>query len=122
VLYHFDTNGKLTTVDLGGRFIKNIAVTQTGDTLYFEDYAQGSYNVGKLSSNGQLQILHRNCALVGVVGNTLYFGSIDSSGLVTRVYKNERGGPVLVKTFQTPVRSEDIMISQNGQVSTSTQT
>jgi hypothetical protein len=118
-VYHFDTNGHLTTVDLGGRLIKRVAVTQTGNTLYFEDYAQGTFNVGMLTSQGHLEILYRNRALVAVVGNTLYIGTINSSGLVTHVYKKDEGGsPVLVKTFQTPVPSAEIRVSHDGEVST----
>lgn len=113
VLYHFDTNDNITNVDVGNRFLKNIAVTQTGDTLYFEDFAAGTFNIGELPLNGQISIIDRNRALIGVVGNSAYTGTLNSAGLVTAVYKDDS---VLVKTLATPMKASDILLTQDGQI------
>lgn len=113
VVYHFDTNGNINSVNLGGRYIKNVAVSETGDTLYFEDYAAGSFNIGELPLNGQVNIMYRDRALVGVVGNTVYLGTINSSGLVTAVYTDQS---VLVKTLHNPVKASDIILTNTGKV------
>ena len=115
IVYHFDTNGNMSEVYLGGRFIKNIAVTQTGNQLYFEDYASGSFNV-LCRTQGVVQLIKLNSALVDVVGNTLYYGSIDSNGLVTAVYKWENGVSTLVSTLQTPTMASQIDVTSDGKV------
>lgn len=118
VVYHFDTNNNLTDVDLGGRIIKNIAVTTTGDVLYFEDFAEGTFNLLSYS-NGTTELLYRDTALICVVDNTLYYGSLNSNGYVTAVYRyNASGQPTLMKTLKTPTLASQISVSDDGTVST----
>lgn len=117
VIYHYDTNGNINRVSLGGRYIKNIAVSQTGNILYFEDELDGTFNVLYLQQ-GVLHTVILKGALIEVVGNTLYYGSINSNGLVTEVYKyddaTEQG--VLVAALTQPTLAEEITVNQNGKV------
>jgi len=116
VVYHFDTNGTLTQVDLGGRLIKNIAVTETQNILYFEDYAAGTFNVLSLD-NGQIQVVQRNAALIGAAGTTLFYGQINQAGLVTSVYKEASDGTaVLVSNMKAPVLAGNITITADQHV------
>jgi hypothetical protein len=116
LVYHFDTNNDLSTIDLGGRLIKNIAVTTTGNTLYFEDYAEGSFNVLSYT-NGSTQLLERNAALITVVDNTLYYGQINSTGYVTAVYQfTSTGGSSLVKKLPSPTLASQIDVEDDGTV------
>ncbi len=117
VVYHYDTNSNLNLVYLGGRYIKNIEVTQTGNNLYFEDYAAGTFNV-LCRSQGVVYLVNRNSALVSVQDDTLYYGSINQSGLVNAVYKydNTAGTGVLVATLQNPAMANRIQITSDGQV------
>lgn len=121
LVYHFDTNGDLTQVDLGGRLIKNIAVTQTQNILYFEDYAAGTFNVLSRDA-GAIQLVQRNAALIGVVQTTLFYGQINSSGLVTAVYKlTASGASQLVSSLATPMLAANISITADEKVKVSNQ-
>lgn len=116
LVYHFDTNNNLTTIDLGGRIIKNIAVTTTGDVLYFEDFADGTFNLLSYTS-GTTNLLYRNAALISVLDNTLYYGTLDSNGYVTAVYRyNSTGQPTLIKTLSVPTLASKISVSDDGTV------
>ncbi|GLG01271.1 hypothetical protein Alches_13100 [Alicyclobacillus hesperidum subsp. aegles] len=117
-LYHIGTMSHVTQVPIGGRFIKNIALTATGDNLYFEDYMGGSFNVLYFDSQDVAHLVKLNAALVDVVGNTLYYGDINSEGLVTAVYRysNQSGQSALVKTLATPTLAANIDITDAGGV------
>lgn len=116
-IWHIGTMSHLTQVAIGDRFIKKIALSQTGDKLYFEDYLNGSYNVLYFDSNFVAHRVQLNAALVDLVGNTLYYGDINSSGLVTSVYKyTDSGQSSLVSTLQKPTASDDIDITSSGAV------
>jgi hypothetical protein len=117
VVYHYDTNSNLNEVYLGGRYVKNIAVSQTGNKLYFEDYVSGSFNV-LVSNQGSVQLVSRNSALIDVQDNTLYYGTVDQNGMVTAVYKYEdtTGTGVLVSSLQSPTLASSIEITADGQI------
>jgi hypothetical protein len=117
VVYHYDTNSNLNVIYLGGRYIKNIEVSQTGNQLYFEDYVSGSFNV-LVRSQGSVHLISRNSALISVADNTLYYGSVDQNGLVTAVYKydDSTGTGVLVSNMQQPTLASEIEITSDGQV------
>ncbi|SIT03782.1 hypothetical protein [Alicyclobacillus vulcanalis] len=117
-LYHIGTMSNVSLVPVGGRYIKNIAITQTGSKLYFEDYADGSFNVLSLNDQGTIRLIKRDAALVAVVGNTLYYGGINGQGLVTAVYRYDAstGASTLVKTLASPTLAADIEITDNGSV------
>ncbi len=117
LVYHYDTNSNLNMVYLGGRFIKNIDVSQTGNQLYFEDYVSGTFNV-LVRNQGSIQLIARNSALITVQGNTLYYGPVNQNGLVTAVYRydSSTGSGVLVENLQSPTLASNIQITQNGQV------
>lgn len=115
VLYHYDTNGNINRVHLGGVFVKNVAVTLTGDILYYEDYSNGTFNVMS-DNNGTIQTIQQGGALIDVVNNTLYYGVINNQGLVTAVYKLVNGQGVLVSTLAQPELAEKISVNSNGQI------
>ena len=118
VVYHFNTNSDLSVVDLGGRFIKNIALTQTGNILYFEDHAAGSFNV-LYRQNGSVNLISLNAALIAVVNRTLYYGTVNQNGLVTAVYKEDNlsGTKTLVQTLTQPALAASIRVDNNGAIS-----
>ncbi|QSO51648.1 hypothetical protein JZ785_23060 [Alicyclobacillus curvatus] len=85
VMYHYDTNGNLTHVHLGGRYVTHAAATSTSAIVYFQDFALGTPNLLMLDHSGNVIVLQRNAALLRVIGNTLYYGKLDSQGNVTEV-------------------------------------
>lgn len=85
VMYHYDTNGNLTHVHLGGRYVTHAAATSTSAIVYFQDFALGTPNVLMRDHLGNVIVLQRNAALLRVIGNTLYYGKLDSQGNVTQV-------------------------------------
>lgn len=116
-VYHIGTMSHVTQVPVGARFIKNIAISETGDRLYFEDRLNGSYNVLYFDNQDVAHRVELNAALVTVVGNILYYGQIDANGLVTSVYRmDESGQSTLVSTLKTPSLAADIDITNSGQV------
>lgn len=123
VIYHFDTNGNMYYTHFGGRFIKNIAVSQTGDILYFEELSGGTYKVGYLLQSAHLQhwsvhIIQQNAGLIGVVQNTFYYGSVNPQGLVTNVYQYtlKTGQSKLIGHLKYPYIARDLQISDNGKI------
>jgi hypothetical protein len=116
VVYHFDTNGRINIVDLGGRYIKNIGVTQSSNCLYFEDAVPGTFNVGVVTPDGAVKILYHGWALITVAGDTAYIGALDPSGKVIGVYRDENGIPQLVKRLDSPAKAQDIHVSEDGEV------
>ncbi|WAH36500.1 hypothetical protein [Alicyclobacillus dauci] len=122
-VYHIGTMKHVTQVPTGGRYIKNIAIAQTGDKLYFEDRVNGSYNVLYFDTQYVAHRVQLNAALVAVVGNTVYYGQIDNNGLVTAVYRMDSGGQsTLVSTLQKPTLAADIDITESGQVQVNSST
>ena len=85
VMYHYDTNGNLNHVHLGGRFVTHAAATATTAIVYFQDFDLGTPNLLMLDTAGNITVLQRNAAVLRVIGNTLYFGKLDSQGNVTEV-------------------------------------
>lgn len=116
-LYHIGTMKDVSEVPIDGRYIKNIAISETGDKLYFEDRLDGSYNVLYFDSENVPHRVQLNAALVSVVGNVLYYGDIDSNGLVTSVYKlGDNGQSTLVSTLKSPTLAADIDIDDDGKI------
>lgn len=114
-VYHIGTMSNVSDVPIGGRFIKNIAVSETGDRLYFEDRINGSYNVLYFDSQNVPHLVELNAALVQVVGNTLYYGKINSNGYVISVYKLDANGQSqLISTLPSPTLAADIDITDSG--------
>lgn len=85
VMYHYDTNGNLNHVDLGGRYVTNADTTATSNIVYFQDFALGTPNMLMRDNQGKITVLQRNAALIRVVGNTVYYGLLDQQGNVTQV-------------------------------------
>lgn len=122
-IYHIGTMSHVTQVPIGGRFIKNIAISQTGDRLYFEDRLNGSYNVLYFDSQDVAHRVQLNAALVGVLGNMLYYGQIDAKGLVTSVYTmDEKGKSTLLSTLPAPTLASDIDITDSGKIQVNSST
>lgn len=116
-IYHIGTMKHVTQIPIGGRFIKNIAVSETNHRLYFEDRLNGSYNVLYFDDQYVPHRVHLNAALVTVVGNTLYYGKINGSGLVTSVYKLDgNGNSTLIKTLSNPTSASNIQVSNSGDI------
>jgi hypothetical protein len=139
LLYYFDTNGTPSVLYLSGRLIQNVDVGQTNGVMFFQDYAEGTKNVLTYESH-QVSLVQRNSVLLGVVGNDVYYGTLDSSGLVTEVYDYptssastatssstntlgsgmtttpDNGPPKLVQTLTTPVDASHIKITSDRKV------
>lgn len=134
-IYHFDTNGAMTVMYLGGRMIQDVDVGETNGDLFFQDYAEGTKNV-LLYQNHATSLIQRNSVILGVVNNDLFYGTLNSDGLVTQVYDyptaesaaqnqtanttgaqdTQSGPPALVKTLDTPVDAGRISITDQKQV------
>lgn len=124
VLYHYGTNSyggstDLTTIDLGGRYVTNVSVTSTTNQMYFQDFASGTPNV-LVYENHQVSLIQRNSVLLRVLNDTMYYGTLDSNGMVTTVYKYQSGAPSQVAQLSAPVNPANVFINQQGQVDTTT--
>jgi hypothetical protein len=123
VVYHYDTDGNLFQTHFGGLDIRNISVSQTGDILYFEDYAGGTFNVGYLTQSPHLNhwsvhLIQTNAGLIGCVGNTFYYADVNSQGLATSVFKYNlaTAQSTFVANLKNPVVARDIDVSANGSI------
>jgi hypothetical protein len=122
-VYHIGTMKHVTQVPVGGRYIKNIALSSDGTRLYFEDRLNGAYNVLYFDNQYVSHRVQLNAALVGVVGNDVYYGDIDQNGLVTTVYKmNTNGQSTVVSTLPSPTLAANINITASGQIQTESST
>ena len=119
ILYHYDTNSNLSQIDLGGRYVSNVAVTSTTNHLFFQDFALGTPNVLEYK-NHQVNLIQRNTALLRVINDTMYYGALDSNGLVTTVFKYENGTSSQVTALATATDPKSLFINQDGQVIVST--
>lgn len=140
LLYHFDTNGTPTVLSMDGRLVQNVDVGQTNGDLFFQDFAEGTKNV-LLYENNTPHLIQRNCVILGVVDNDLYYGALDSNGFVDEVFvypttspsaassggstnttssnqstTPDNGPPSLVKTLSTPVEPSRISITNDKQI------
>lgn len=116
VLYHFDTNGNMNAVDVGGRFLSNIGLSQTGDVLFFQDFAEGTPNLLKEDSSGNIQLIERNGILLRVIRNTLYFGHLNTQGDVVTVQSYGGGKLRTVATLSVPTTPDDVYVDSSGRV------
>jgi len=85
VMYHYDTNGNLNQVDVGGRVVTKAASTPTGNTVYFQDFAQNQPNFLMRDNAGTVTVLQRDAVLLRLIGTTAYYGKLDSQGNVTEI-------------------------------------
>ncbi|EPZ43057.1 hypothetical protein [Alicyclobacillus acidoterrestris] len=116
-IYHIDTMKHVDEVPIGGRYIKNIAVSDTENRLYFEDRLNGSYNVLYFDNNYVAHRVQLNAALISVVGNTVYYGDVNKDGYVTSVYSEDPDGTShLIKTLATPTPASKLDVTDDGQV------
>ncbi|EPZ52968.1 hypothetical protein [Alicyclobacillus acidoterrestris] len=127
-LYHIGTMENVQSVPFSDGYIKNIALSQTGDHLYAEVNQGGTWDVVRLDQSSTTtstspeydvnsQIVQSDAALINVIGNVLYYGKINQDGLVTAVYRQDTNGEsTLIKTLSTPTMASHIIISGDGQV------
>ncbi|SIS97465.1 hypothetical protein [Alicyclobacillus vulcanalis] len=126
-VYHVGTMETIQPVTVPPGYIKNIAMTQTGDNLYLEINQGGQWNVVRLYQTSQTssytaefqmdsQLVKSNAALIGVIGNTLYYGTVNGNGLVTAVYRQTANGDQLVRQLAQPTLASEIAISTSGSV------
>lgn len=117
VVYHFDTNGNMNPVNVGGRILYNIAVTSTTDEVYIQDFASGTQNVLSLNPKTGTNLIQLKAALLGVNQNTMYYGTLDSNDDVTSVstYKGNGPGQSLL-TLTQPTSPQNLFVNSNGQV------
>lgn len=139
-LYHYDANGGTPTlVSLDGRFVQDVNVGQNNGILFFQDFAEGTKNV-LYEQNHVAHLIQRNSVILGVVNDDLYYGTLDSNGLVNAVYDfstampasdsagtantSENAGtidfssnsPQLVKTLSTPTDASQVNITSDKQI------
>lgn len=122
VLYHYGTNSSggstdLSNVDLGGRFVSNLSVTSTTNNLYFQDLSQGTPNL-LVYANHQVSLIQRNSVLLRVVNDTMYYGTLNSNGMVTTVYKYEKGTASKLLDLPNPTDPKNVFVNNQGQVIT----
>nr|WP_230087924.1 hypothetical protein [Alicyclobacillus mali (ex Roth et al. 2021)] len=126
-VYHVGTMETIQPVTVPPGYIKNIAMTQTGDNLYLEINQNGQWNVVRLYQTSQTssytaefqmdwQTVKSNAALIGVVGNTLYYGTVNANGLVTAVYRQTSGGDELLRQLGQPALASEIAVSSTGSI------
>ncbi|GLV12527.1 hypothetical protein Heshes_02110 [Alicyclobacillus hesperidum] len=124
-IYHVGTMEDVQSVPVPAGYVKNIAMTQTGKILYVEINQNGVWNVLKLSETSatssytpdfemNAQLVKANAALISVIGDTLYYGNVNSNGLVTSVYKQSQGTPQLVKQLTRPILASRISVTGTG--------
>jgi hypothetical protein len=118
LVYHYGTNGNLENIDLGGRYVTDVGMTRTAGVMYFQDLSSGTPNVWLFSRINGSSLVQRNAVIVRVLGNDLYYGSVDSSGNVTAVYKDVNGKSSLVSSLTTPMPQQDVFVNDEGQVMT----
>lgn len=128
VIYHIGTMENTQLVPFQGGFVKDIAMTQTGDNLYVEEDSGDTWRVvclrqssGENPDNVQydatIQSVETDAALIDVIGNQLYFGQLDGNGLVTAVYrKNGTGTSTLVSQLASPTPADQIAIESSNHV------
>lgn len=116
-VYHWDTDGNENRVHLGGVYVKNVAVSLTHDILYYEAYYNETFNVNA-EDNGTITTIQPNGALIDVVNDTLYYGTINSQGLVTAVYRYDASTQArkLLVTLAVPTLAEKISVTPTGKV------
>jgi hypothetical protein len=114
-LYHFDTNGTVNRVYLGGRYVSNVGVTSTTGELYFQDFAEGTKNV-LINTNSEVHLIQRNAILLRVSRNVLYYGVLNSNGMVTSVAKYQNQSSTTVATLPTPVDPSKILLTEDDEV------
>lgn len=124
ILYHYGTNSSggstdLTTIDLGGRYVTDVSVTSTTNQLYFQDLSLGTPNL-LVYENHQVSLIQRNSALLRVLNDTMYYGTLDSQGLVTAVYRYEKGTGTKILQLPAPTSPKNVFINQQGQIITTT--
>lgn len=118
VVYHYGTNGNLEHIHLGGRYVTDVAMTRTAGVMYFQDLSSGTPNVWLFSRINGPSLVQRNAVIVRVLGNDLYYGSVDGNGNVTAVYRDVNGKPSLVTSLTTPLSQQDVFVNDQGQVVT----
>lgn len=117
VVYHYDTNGNMNPLNVGGRVLYNIAVTTTTAKVFVQDFASGTKNVLAINPNTGTTLIQLKAALLGTVQNTMYYGTMDDSGNVTAVYTYKNSGPgQSLMTLPQPTSPQNIYISNSGQV------
>ncbi|WP_157071038.1 hypothetical protein [Alicyclobacillus acidiphilus] len=127
-LYHIGTMEDVQSVPYGGGYVKNIALTQDGTTLYIEENIDGSWDVVRLRQESTTssyspefdmsqQVVQSNAALLGTVNNTLYYGTVNQNGLVVAIYKEDANGKTaLVEHLNSPTMASDILIDEGGHI------
>lgn len=135
-VYHFNIMSEMSQVPLGGRRIDRIAVSETTNDLYVQDFAEGTHNVLVYNSKSGLTLIRRNAALLRAVDNDLYYAVLNDSGEATAVYRytppaapastgnatdagtaSGSGTSSLVKTLDAPVDPAAIQVSDDGTIS-----
>jgi hypothetical protein len=117
VVYHFDTNGNMNPVDLGGRILYDIAVTSTTDKVFIQDFASGTKNVLAFNPSTGTNLIQLKAALLGIVQNTMYYGTMDDNGNITAVYTYKNSGPgQSLMTLPQPINPQNVYVSSSGQV------
>lgn len=118
-IYHFDTNGNMSSVESQGKYITDIEVTNTDNTLFMEELKNGEYTLYKRSNQTYyLEPMESNVKMLGVIENTLYMGVVNESGQVKAVKRYQNGGAQDFITLKNPTDKEQIYLSQQGEVFT----
>lgn len=116
-IYHFDTNGNMSSVESGGKYITDISVSTTDNTLYLEESKNGVYSVYKLvNQTYYLEKVESGARLLHVVDETLYIGNEDENNLITDIYTYEYDTLEKQQTLNEPVKKEFLFISSKGDV------
>jgi hypothetical protein len=114
-MYHFDTNGHMSPVYLGGRLVENAAVTQKTNVLFFQDKVQGVDNVLKYE-NGTISLVRSQSRLLRVLNDTLFLGVEDANGNIIRIDEYHDGNLSRFLVLDHPVPPDKLLINDDAHV------
>jgi WD40 repeat protein len=115
-IYHYDTNGNLSTIEKNDRYVIDLAVSNTENMLYMEEKQDNTYNVYKKSTWGSLELIKSNARLLGVIDDMPYIGLTNDTGLVTSVYRYENNNLERVGDLLEPSKKTNIIVKEDGRI------
>lgn len=116
-IYHLDTNGNMSSVESQGKYMTDILVTATNNTLFMEEYNNEKYSVYKKENQAyDAQIVKTDARILNVVGDDLYLGVEDTNKQITDIYSY--GDKTLEKiiSLHEPVKKNAVYVSSKGEI------
>ena len=118
-VYHFDTNGNMSSVETQGKYIVDIAVTNTDNTLYMEVYENNAHAIYQLKNETYyLQKVESDSRLIDVLEDVLYLGVEDQNQNIVEMYTYENEGLKNELRLDAPTAKENLFIDSSGEIHT----